>query len=166
MANETNEYTEAYAAALGVATDSKITHDTLVAFRTEINFLRQEVEGLRVTVAELTTIALGDEKFDKWFDTRFGDSLTTLVEEQVRETIEDVVDDSYIEERIDLGNYNANQQTTSTPTLLHARLSSPTRSKTRLRRLSTTPSTALKFNSYVRENHHGIQKRINHTHIR
>jgi hypothetical protein len=40
--------------------------------------------------------------------TRFGDSLTTLVEEQVRETIESVVDDSYIEERIDLGNYNVN----------------------------------------------------------
>ena len=108
MTNETNEYTEAYAAALGVATDSKITHDTLVAFRTEINFLRREVEGLRVTVAELTTIALGDDKFDKWFDGKFGDSLTTLVEEQVRETIEDVVDDSYIEERIDLGNYNVN----------------------------------------------------------
>jgi hypothetical protein len=68
MTNETNEYTEAYAAALGVATDSKITHDTLVAFRTEINFLRREMEGLRVTVAELTTIALGDDKFDKWFD--------------------------------------------------------------------------------------------------
>ena len=26
----------------------------------------------------------------------------------MRETIEDVVDDSYIEERIDLGNYNVN----------------------------------------------------------
>jgi hypothetical protein len=108
MTNETNEYTEAYAAALGVATDSKITHDTLVAFRTEINILRREVEGLRVTVAELTTIALGDEKFDKWFDTRFGDSLTDLVDNQVRVTIENVVDDDYIEKRIDLGNYNLN----------------------------------------------------------
>jgi polyhydroxyalkanoate synthesis regulator phasin len=108
MANETNEYTEAYAAALGVATDSKITHDTLVAFRTEINFLRREVEGLRVTVAELTTIALGDDKFDRWFDDKFGDSLTTLVEEQVRENVESIVDDNYIEERIDLGNYNVN----------------------------------------------------------
>lgn len=108
MTNETNEYTEAYAAALSVATDSKITHDTLVAFRTEINFLRQEIEGLRMTVVELTTIALGDEKFNKWFDDRFGDSLTDLVDNQVRVTIENVVDDDYIEERIDLGNYNLN----------------------------------------------------------
>jgi hypothetical protein len=51
---------------------------------------------------------LGDEKFDKWFDTRFGDSLTDLVDNQVRVTIENVVDDDYIEKRIDLGNYNLN----------------------------------------------------------
>jgi hypothetical protein len=163
MTNETSEYTEAYAAALGVATDSKITHDTLVAFRTEINFLRREMEGLRVTVAELTTIALGDDKFDKWFDDKFGDSLTTLVEEQVRETIEDVVDDNYIEERIDLGNYNVNDYI-DTDSIAREVIESD-KSKTRLRRLSTTPSTALKFNSYDKENHHGIQKRSNHTHI-
>jgi hypothetical protein len=164
MTNETNEYTEAYAAALGVATDSKITHDTLVAFRTEINFLRREVEGLRVTVAELTTIALGDDKFDRWFDDKFGDSLTTLVEEQVRETIEALL--TTATSRNALTWVTTTSTTTSTPTLLHARLSSPTRSKTRLRRLSTTPSIALKFNSYDKENHHGIQKRIDHTHIR
>ena len=111
MTNETSEYTEAYAAAaaaLGVATDSKITHDTLVAFRTEINFLRREVEGLRVTVAELTTIALGDDKFDKWFDNRFSDSLTTLVEEQVRENVESIVDGDYIENLFDLGHFDVN----------------------------------------------------------
>jgi hypothetical protein len=39
---------------------------------------------------------------------KFGDSLTTLVEEQVRENVESIVDDDYIEERIDLGNYNVN----------------------------------------------------------
>jgi hypothetical protein len=27
------------------------------------------------------------------------------------------------------------------------------------------PSIALKFNSYDKESHHGIQKRIDHTHI-
>ena len=108
MTNETDEYTEAYAAALGVATDSKITHDTLVAFRTEINFLRREVEGLRVTVAELTTIALGDDKFDRWFDDKFGDSLTTLVEDQVRENVESIVDGDYIENLFDLGNFDVN----------------------------------------------------------
>jgi len=91
-----------------VATDSKITHDTLVAFRTEINFLRREVEGLRVIVAELTTIALGDDKFDRWFDDKFGDSFTTLVEDQVRENVESIVDGDYIENLFDLGNFDVN----------------------------------------------------------
>ena len=83
-------------------------YESIAQLKLIISELRQEVEGLRSTVAQLTTIALGDEKFDKWFDDRFGTSLTDLVEEQVRETIEDVVDDSYIEERFDLGNYNVN----------------------------------------------------------
>ena len=70
--------------------------------------MRREVEHLRVVVSELAAIALGDDKFNKWFDDRFGTSLTDLVEEQVRETIEDIVDDSYIEERFDMSNYDLN----------------------------------------------------------
>jgi hypothetical protein len=51
---------------------------------------------------------LGDDKFNKWFDDRFDDSLTTLVEEQVRETVENVVDGDYIESHFDLGNFDVN----------------------------------------------------------
>lgn len=89
-------------------TTNEENYESIAQLKLNIAALRQEIEGLRLTVSELTTIALGDEKFDKWFDTRFGDSLTTLVEDQVRETIEDIVDDDYIEKRIDLGNYNLN----------------------------------------------------------
>jgi hypothetical protein len=83
-------------------------YESIAQLKLIISELRQEIEGLRMTVAELTTIALGDEKFDTWFDNRFGTSLTDLVENQVRETIEDVVDDSYIEERFDMSNYDLN----------------------------------------------------------
>jgi len=105
MTNETNEYTEAYAAALGVATDSNITHDTLVAFRTEINRLRMEIESLRVNTVQLAELAFGGEKFDRWFDDRFGDSLTELVDNQVRETVENVVDEDYINDKVDLSSH-------------------------------------------------------------
>ena len=83
-------------------------YESIAQLKLLIADLRREVEGLRVTVAELTTIALGDDKFDRWFDNKFGDSLTTLVEEQVRENVESIVDGDYIEERIDLGNFDVN----------------------------------------------------------
>jgi hypothetical protein len=40
--------------------------------------------------------------------TRFGDSLTTLVEEQVRENVESIVDDTTSRNRFDLGNFDVN----------------------------------------------------------
>lgn len=106
MTNETNEYTEAYAAALGVATGNDITHDTLVAFRSEINRLRMEIESLRVNTVQLAELAFGEEKFGKWFDDRFGDSLTELVDNQVRETVEHVVDEEYVNDKVDLSNHD------------------------------------------------------------
>ena len=106
MTNETNEYTEAYAAALGVATDSDITHDTLAAFRSEINRLRMEIESLRVNTVQLAELAFGEEKFNRWFDDRFGDSLTNLVDNQVRETVEHVVDEEYVNDKVDLSNHD------------------------------------------------------------
>ena len=105
MTNETNEYTEAYAAALNVPTNNDITHDTLVAFRTEINRLRMEIESLRVNTVQLAELAFGGEKFDRWFDDRFGDSLTELVDNQVRETVENVVDEDYINDKVDLSSH-------------------------------------------------------------
>ncbi len=83
-------------------------YESIAQLKLLIADLRREVEGMRVTVAELTTIALGNEKFDKWFDDRFGDSLTTLVEEQVRENVQNIVDGDYIEAHFDLGNFDVN----------------------------------------------------------
>ena len=87
-------------------TTNEENYERIAQLKLIIADLRREVEGLRVTVAELTTIALGDDKFNKWFDDRFDDSLTTLVEEQVRETVENVVDEDYINDKVDLGNFD------------------------------------------------------------
>lgn len=89
-------------------TTNEENYESIAQLKLLIADLRREVESLRVTVAELTTIALGDDKFDKWFDDKFGDSLTTLVEEQVRENVESIVDDDYIEAHFNLGNFDVN----------------------------------------------------------
>jgi hypothetical protein len=89
-------------------TTNEENYESIAQLKLLIADLRREVEGMRVTVAELTTIALGNEKFDKWFDDRFGDSLTTLVEEQVRENVQNIVDGDYIEAHFDLGNFDVN----------------------------------------------------------
>jgi hypothetical protein len=83
-------------------------YESIAQLKLIIADLRREVEGMRVTVAELTTIALGDDKFNKWFDDRFGDSLTNIVEEQVRENVQNIVDGDYIESHFDLGNFDVN----------------------------------------------------------
>jgi hypothetical protein len=83
-------------------------YESIAQLKLIIADLRREVEGMRVTVAELTTIALGDDKFNKWFDDRFGDSLTNIVEEQVRENVQNIVDGDYIENHFDLGNFDVN----------------------------------------------------------
>jgi len=105
MTNETNGYTEAYAAALRVATDES-NYDAIAELRSEINRLRAEVETLRVNTVELAEIAFGNGKFDRWFDDRFGDSLTELVENQVRENVEDLVDEDYINDKVDLSQHD------------------------------------------------------------
>jgi len=89
-------------------TPEPINEAEVIDLKGTIAAMRREVESLRVVVSELAALALGNDKFDKWFDDRFGDSLTNLVDEQVRETVENVVDDDYIERHFDLSNYDLN----------------------------------------------------------
>ena len=107
MTNENNEYAEAYAEALGVSTSSiDLTNDTLAALRSEINQLRAEILGLRENAVELAGIAFNEQRYGEWFEANFVERLDDMVETMVREKVEYMVDDDYINSRVDLSEHD------------------------------------------------------------
>lgn len=108
MTNENNEYAEAYAAALGAATNES-NYDAVAELRSEINRLCAEVQGLRENAAELAGIAFNEQRYGEWFEANFVERLDDMVETMVREKVEYMVDDDYINSRVDLSEHDVSE---------------------------------------------------------
>ena len=63
--------------------------------------LQSMLNSLQATVVNITEMAFVESKFADWFDENYNDHFDNAV----RETIDRVVDDSYIEDRIDASQF-------------------------------------------------------------